>query len=64
MTKEVKLWLEKADEDRLAAEWLLQKNALVTTPAVFHIPQAVEKLLKAYLTSKGIRFERKQSYLL
>lgn len=58
--------MQKALEDKLAAEWLLQEHSPVTNPAVFHIQQAVEKLLKGYLTSESIRFEKKHdlTYLL
>jgi len=62
----VQLWLDKAEEDWLAAGWLLEESSPVTTPALFHMQQGVEKLLKAYLVSKEIEFERKHdlAYLL
>ena len=66
MNPSVQLWLDKAEEDWLAAGWLLEESSPVTTPALFHMQQGVEKLLKAYLVSKEIEFERKHdlAYLL
>lgn len=66
MTPEIQTWLDKAEEDWLAANWLLEEDSPVVMPAIFHIQQGVEKLLKGYLTSRGIRFERKHdlTYLL
>lgn len=63
---ELRLWLEKAEEDCLAAEWLLQEESPVVLPAVFHIQQSVEKFLKGYLTFHAIHFEKKHdlTYLL
>ncbi len=66
MSPEVQLWLQKAEEDRLAAEWLLKEQSPVVLPAIFHIQQSVEKFLKGYLTSQEIHFEKKHdlTYLL
>lgn len=60
------LWFDKAQEDYLAAEWLLKEDSPVVLPAVFHIQQCAEKLLKGYLTEKLIEFEKKHdlTYLL
>ena len=52
------LWFDKAQEDYLAAEWLLKEDSPVVLPAVFHIQQCTEKLLKGYLTEKLIEFEK------
>lgn len=59
MHPEVEAWLNKAEEDWQSALWLLSEESPVTTPGVFHLQQAVEKWLKAYLVFRGIRFERK-----
>jgi len=59
MDDEVRLWLEKAEEDWLSAEWLLLEESPVTTPGVFHLQQVVEKLLKAILVYERIPFERR-----
>lgn len=66
MNSQVQAWLDKAEEDWLAGNWLLEKASPVTTPALFHLQQCVEKLLKAYLISRSIDFERKHDlgYLL
>jgi HEPN domain-containing protein len=66
MKPEVLVWTAKAEEDLLAAEWLLKENSPVVLPAVFHIQQSVGKFLKGYLTSQEIRFEKKHdlTYLL
>ena len=45
MSPEVQIWLDKAEEDWLAAGWLLQEDSPVVLPAIFHIQQAAEKLL-------------------
>ena len=63
MNGEVQAWLEKADEDWKSAEWLLQEESPVVTPSLFHLQQAAEKWLKAYLVSRGIAFERRHDLL-
>lgn len=66
MRAEVAAWLAKSDEDRLAAEWLLQSETPLTLAAAFHIQQRAGKLLKALLVEKETSFERKHDlpYLL
>ncbi|MEX2600143.1 MAG: HEPN domain-containing protein [Balneolaceae bacterium] len=66
MTADVQTWLNKAEEDWLSAEWLLQEDSPVVTPALFHLQQCAEKLLKAYLIKCSVEFERKHDlgYLL
>ena len=59
MRAEAAAWLAKSDEDRLAAEWLLQSEAPLTLASTFHIQQCAEKLLKALLVEKGKTFEKK-----
>lgn len=55
---EIRLWLTKADHDRMGAEAALDREPPVTDVAAFHCQQAVEKTLKAYLIHKGERIER------
>jgi HEPN domain-containing protein len=66
MKPEAAAWLAKAEEDRLAAEWLLQSEAPLTLASAFHIQQCAEKLLKALLVEKGRTFEKRHDlpYLL
>lgn len=66
MKAEAAAWLAKSDEDRLAAEWLLQSEAPLTLASAFHIQQCAEKLLKALLVEEGRTFEKKHDlpYLL
>jgi len=54
---EVKEWLQKAEQDLVAARVLLKNDPPVLEPACFHCQQAVEKALKAFLVWKGIPFE-------
>jgi HEPN domain-containing protein len=54
---ELKEWLQKAEQDLVAARVLLKNNPPVLEPACFHCQQAVEKALKAFLVLKGISFE-------
>jgi len=56
--QEVLRWLEKADHDRLNVELLLGQDQPMTDVAAFHCQQAVEKLLKAYLTFREHEFEK------
>ncbi|WAM31913.1 HEPN domain-containing protein [Caldicellulosiruptor naganoensis] len=50
-------WIKKALEDLKVAEHelSLEENQMVTSAICFHSQQAVEKLLKAYLTSKNVK---------
>jgi HEPN domain-containing protein len=56
--KEVRRWLAKADHDRLNVEFLLEQGKPLMDIAAFHCQQAVEKLLKAYLTFREHEFEK------
>ena len=66
MKAETAAWLAKADEDFLAAAWLLKSVAPLTLASAFHIQQGAEKLLKALLVEKEAGFEKKHdlTYLL
>jgi HEPN domain-containing protein len=50
----VKQWLAKADSDRSTIEILMASEQCPTEVVCFHCQQYVEKLLKAFLTLKGI----------
>ena len=52
-------WVAKADNDYYSADLLLHVGeAPITDTACFHCHQCVEKYLKAFLTERGVRFER------
>lgn len=53
----IRQWLEKADTDLRAAEYLLTASGF-TDVICFHAQQAVEKLLKAVLAYKKIEIPR------
>ncbi len=55
--KIVKEWLEKADQDYRAVQYLKNKKQLHDV-VCFHCQQSAEKYLKAYLTSKNVRFPK------
>ena len=54
---EVKEWLQKAEQDLVAARVLLKNDPPVLEPVCFHCQQNVEKVLKSFLVWKGIYFE-------
>lgn len=58
MNEKVKKWLIKAIEDFKIAqhEMQLSDDETVTSAVCFHSQQFVEKVLKAYLTLKGVDF--------
>lgn len=56
--KEVRRWLEKASHDRAVAELSMTPAVPITDVAAFHCQQAVEKMLKGFLFSRGQAFER------
>ena len=59
MKREIILrWLRKAESDLKSARILLDARDVVTDTICFHCQQAIEKYLKAFLTSKNVRFER------
>ena len=62
----VQEWLAKAEEDWDSARVLLGDESPLVTPALFHMQQCAEKLLKALLIKKKVYFERRHdlSYLL
>ncbi len=55
---DVKAWLDKADRDRRTALAALRQRPPITDTAAFHVQQAIEKLLKAYLVFRAVQFER------
>ena len=66
MSDLVSEWVIKGEEDWSSAQILLRDESPLVTPALFHLQQCAEKLLKALLIKKNIRFERRHdlSYLL
>ena len=64
MKEETKFWTDKADEDFLAVETLLQSNLGMESIICFHCQQAAEKYLKAYLVEHGIEFPRTHDLML
>ena len=56
----IRKWIIKAMEDYRIAEHELtfSDEVIATGPVCFHCQQIVEKLLKAYLISKNIDFEK------
>ena len=54
----IKLWLVKAESDLKTAQILIKEEDPPTDSICFHAQQAVEKLLKAYLTYLDIRAPR------
>jgi HEPN domain-containing protein len=56
-------WIEKSDEDWKVVTVLISEDNPLVTPALFHLQQSVEKLLKALLISRSIRFERRHDLL-
>lgn len=65
MNELVREWVLKSDEDWRASSLLLADECPLVTPALFHLQQCAEKLLKALLIKRKIRFERRHdlSYL-
>ncbi len=51
----VRRWLQKAHSDLRSARILLEADDPPTESACFHAQQAVEKMLKAYLTNKDVK---------
>src|SRR5215470_16761949 len=60
---EVQAWLQKAANDLLSARILLGHDPPVLETACFHCQQTVEKVLKAFLVWKAIRFEKVHSLI-
>lgn len=58
---EVREWLQKARNDLLSAQILLDHEPPVLDTAAFHAQQAVEKTIKAFLVWKAVQFERVHS---
>ncbi len=51
-------WIEKAEQDIIAAQTLFDIRPFILDVVCFHCQQAVEKLLKAFLFSKGQEIEK------
>ena len=54
----ISTWLEKANEDLLVAVTLLELKVPLPNPTCFHLQQAVEKFLKAFLIFHSVDFEK------
>lgn len=63
---EIREWLQKAHSDLLSAHILINHTPPVYDTACFHCQQAVEKVSKAFLVWRAVRFEKVHSltYLL
>jgi HEPN domain-containing protein len=55
---EIRQWLIKAKHDWAVAMQIVHAGGVETDVAAFHCQQAVEKLLKAYLVSRRLPFEK------
>ncbi len=66
MSREIKEWLQKAENDLKSARVLLKNEPPICDTAVFHCQQSTEKLLKAWLTWSEVKFDKVHSltYLL
>jgi HEPN domain-containing protein len=53
-----KQWMEKAEHDLVTARAVLALPDGPTDTPCFHAQQAIEKVLKALLTARGMRFEK------
>jgi len=51
-------WLDKAENDLIAAQRLLEIEPMILDTACFHCQQAIEKFLKAFLIYHGWDIER------
>jgi HEPN domain-containing protein len=58
LTGEVREWVEWADEDVRAAAVDLKADPPLLRDAAFHCQQAVEKVLKAFLTARETPFRK------
>jgi len=54
-------WMYKADQDIRSAEALLAQDPPLLHPSCFHMQQAAEKYLKAYLARRQVEFPKTHS---
>jgi HEPN domain-containing protein len=54
----VELWMNKAENDLLSAQRLLEIEPLILDTACFHCQQAIEKWLKAYLIYNNVDIQK------
>jgi HEPN domain-containing protein len=54
----VESWLNKAENDIMSAQRLLEIEPLILDNACFHCQQAIEKCLKAYLIYNGFDIQK------
>lgn len=57
-------WLEKAENDIISAQRLLEIEPFILDNACFHYQQTIEKSLKAFLIYHGRDFEKTHNILL
>jgi HEPN domain-containing protein len=55
---EIRAWIEKVRHDLCTAQLALDQSPPITDVAGFHVQQAVEKTLKAFLVWRGVEFEK------
>jgi len=53
----VRSWIEKATNDHRTAKVAMELSRPIADTSAFHCQQAIEKLLKAFLTLKEFEFE-------
>ncbi|MGM0491753.1 MAG: class I SAM-dependent methyltransferase [Armatimonadota bacterium] len=54
VTQLVRAWMHKGDQDLKTSRVLLEQEASLVEPIGFHLQQAIEKYLKAFLTASGV----------
>ena len=54
----IQSWLDKAEQDIISAQRLLEIEPVILDNACFHCQQAIEKLLKAFLIYNSREVER------
>jgi HEPN domain-containing protein len=54
----IEAWLNKAENDIISAQRLLEIEPLILDNACFHCQQAIEKCLKAFLAYHGRDIDR------
>lgn len=52
----VQQWIQKAEDDLSAAEFLIKSENILTSIVCFHCQQSAEKFIKAYLVHLNIEF--------
>jgi HEPN domain-containing protein len=58
LVEEARRWIDKAEHDMVAAEYLVQAGEGLTDVVCFHCQQCAEKYLKGLLVLRGVPFPR------